>query len=70
MWKARQEAEQAAEQRLADRRATREAEQADWGEAWHEYKALWGEGYVGRLPRWWHLRAWLRILFGKSRPHR
>jgi hypothetical protein len=71
MWKARLDAEQAAAQERATRRARRAAEQEDWKSAWDQYKARWHEGWgAGPLPPWWHLRAWLRILFGKSRPHR
>jgi hypothetical protein len=70
MWKARLEAELAAEQRRAERRAAREAGQENWKDAWDQYKAHWGAGQFSLLPPWWHVRAWLRILFGKSRPHR
>ena len=71
MWKARYEAEQAVVQQRAARRASREAHQADWKQAWDEYKARWREGHsLGKLPAWWKVRAWLRILFGKSRPYR
>ncbi len=70
MWKARYEAEQAAAKVRATRRAVREAEQAGWREAWEGYKLRWGEGSgIAGLPPWWHLREWLRILFGKPRPH-
>jgi hypothetical protein len=69
MWKARHQAEQAAAQERAARRAARDAQQARWKGAWEEYKGHWMEGVsAGRLPPWWHLRSWLRILFGKSRP--
>ena len=69
MWKARLEAELAADRQRAVRRARREAEQADWNRAWEEYKERWLAGMQGRaLPRWWHLRAWVRILLGKPRP--
>ena len=71
MWKARYDAEQAAERERAARKAHREAQQAHWREAWDSYKTHWQEGLtVGRLPPWWHVRTWLRILFGKSRPYR
>ena len=71
MWKARYEAERAAEQERAARRVDREARQAQWKTAFEEYKKYWLEGLSrGPRPRWWHFRAWLRILFGKSRPYR
>ena len=70
MWKARYEAEQEAARVRAAQRADREAQQAHWREAWEEYKARWREGSsAGRLPPWWHLRDWLRLLFGKPRPY-
>ena len=67
MWKARLEAEQAAERARAARRAAREADRVGWDEAWVRYRRHWLEGFLpGRgLPRWWQVRAWLRILFGK-----
>jgi hypothetical protein len=71
MWKARYEAEHAAAQERAARRALRETQQVHWKEAWEDYKARRLEGMgVASLPPWWHLRDWLRVLFGKPRPHR
>jgi len=67
MWKARLVAELAAERERASRRALRDTERQQWDEVWVHYQRHWYEGFLpGRgLPRWWHLRAWLRLLFGK-----
>jgi hypothetical protein len=71
MWKARLDAERAAACEREARRARRAVDQEDWKSAWDQYKARWREGWgPGRLPPWWHIGAWLRILFGKSRPYR
>ena len=69
MWKARLEAELAAEGARAARRATWNADRDGRDAAWVHYRRLWHEGFLpGRgLPPWWHLRAWLRLLFGKPR---
>jgi len=66
MWRDRYEAELAAERERAARRAAREDQHEEWQRAWHEYKAHWGQGLRGRLPAWWNLRAWVRLLLGKS----
>lgn len=69
MWKARREAELAAERDRALRRAARDTERQQWDEAWVHYRRHWYEGFLpGRgVPPWWHLREWLRLLFGKPR---
>ena len=67
MWKARLEAELAAERARAARRAARDADREGWDQAWVRYRRLWYEGFLPGhgLPPWWHVRAWLRLLFGK-----
>jgi hypothetical protein len=71
MWKARHDAEQSAARDRAAQRALRDSQKTPWNEAWREYHAHWVAGYTSAgLPPWWHLGAWLRILFGKSRPFR
>ena len=69
MWKARYEAELAAEQERAARRGQREVSRMEWQEAWHRYGVHWREGLIRRgtaWPRWWDIRAWLRLLLGKD----
>jgi hypothetical protein len=69
MWKTRLEAELAANHERTARRAVRDAYQQDWDETWVTYRKHWYEGFLpGRgLPPWWHVRVWLRLLFGKPR---
>ena len=67
MWKARLEAEQADAGERAARRALQDTERQQMDEAWIHYRRHWYAGFLpGRgLPPWWHVRAWLRLLFGK-----
>lgn len=69
MWRARLEAQLAAERERAMLRTARHSERQERDEAWVQYRRHWYEGFLpGRgLPPWWHLRVWLRILFGKAR---
>jgi hypothetical protein len=71
MWKARFDAEQLIERERAARQAERAAWRDTWQQAWVEYEAHWREGLVpSRLPPWWHLGAWVRLLLGKDRSWR
>lgn len=67
MWKARVEMELAAERERAALRARRKTEHQQWDEAWVRYQRHWHEGFLPGpgLPPWWHVGAWLRLLFGK-----
>jgi hypothetical protein len=70
MWKMRYEAELAVAREHAARRAERDAARAEWDEVWPGYEGRWREGLVRigfRRPRWWEMRAWLRLLLGKDR---
>jgi|SRR5215211_2040848 len=71
MWKDRLEVEVRQEQMRAARRAEREAEHANWLEAWRTYKDRDTAAQVGALlPRWWNLRGWLRWLLRLHAPGR
>jgi hypothetical protein len=63
MWKAQYEAEQALARDRAAWHARREEDDQGLREAWRNYQIHWHAGLTRRSPpRWWHLRAWLRLL--------
>jgi hypothetical protein len=70
MWKARHDAELAAASERAARQAERDGLQLEWHQAWRQYEAHWREGLVRGAPwrpRWWDVRSWLHLIFGKDR---
>jgi hypothetical protein len=69
MWKGRLDAELAAERERAARRALQDTDRQEREEAWVNYRRHWYEGFLPGTgsPRWWDVRAWLRLLFGKPR---
>ncbi|HEY3013400.1 MAG TPA: hypothetical protein VGJ36_11670 [Gemmatimonadales bacterium] len=71
MWKDRLDADLAAGEARARRRAAREAELADWHEAWRTYKARRTElGEPVPTPRWWDVLGWIRWVLRLHAPGR
>lgn len=71
MWRDRLDAEVARDNAQAARKAVREAERAEWYEAWRAYKARLTELRLpSPRPRWWNLWGWLRWLLRLHAPGR